>query len=54
MEFQTYPEPKALSAAELKGLVNIYGDYIKTALEIGASEAFIRQNCKQIIKEPSF
>ncbi|MNJ94887.1 hypothetical protein D3C87_125910 [compost metagenome] len=45
IEFDETPEPKALLPADLLQLVKVYGSYLKAAVAIGASEAFIRQNC---------
>jgi hypothetical protein len=40
-------EPKALSPSDLQKLVLKHGSFAKTAIEIGASEAFVRQNTKR-------
>lgn len=45
IEFDEVAEPKALLPADLLRFVNIYGSYLKAAEVIGASEAFVRQNC---------
>ena len=44
VEFEAYPEPKALLPAELSELVVLHGTTQKVAYHIGASEAFVRQN----------
>ena len=38
------PEPKALLPRDLQKLISAYGSYIRAAVAIGASEAFVRQN----------
>lgn len=43
VEFEAYPEPKALSASELTALVSSHGSSQRAADHIGASEAFVRQ-----------
>ena len=40
-------EPKALLAGELLELALRYGSHFKAAIRIGASEAFVRQNCRK-------
>lgn len=45
IEFNEVVEPKRLSPEDLAILVATYGSYVKVAKAIGASEAFIRQNC---------
>lgn len=45
IEFDEVAEPKALLPADLLRLVNVYGSYLKVGAAIGASEAFVRQNC---------
>lgn len=45
IEFDEVVEPKALLPADLLRLVSLYGSYLKAAAAIGASEAFVRQNC---------
>ena len=39
-------EPKGLLAGDLRKLILRYGTPSKAAAEIGASEAFVRQNAK--------
>ena len=39
-------EPKALLPSDLRELILRYGSPSKAAAEIGASEAFVRQNMK--------
>ena len=51
IEFEEITEPKALLPADLLQLVKVYGSYLKVADTIGASEAFVRQNC---LKRSSF
>ena len=46
-EFEAWPEPKVLSAAELRDLVARFGGSEATAQAIGASGAFVRQNAKR-------
>lgn len=45
IEFGEFAEPKALLPTDLLQLVKVYGSYLKAAEVIGASEAFVRQNC---------
>ena len=45
-EVDEVAEPKALPPQELLKLISKYGSSRKTALVIGASDAFIRQNIK--------
>lgn len=45
IEFDEVVEPKTLLSADLLRLVSLYGSYLKVATAIGASEAFVRQNC---------
>jgi hypothetical protein len=45
LEFDEVVEPKALLPSDLLRLVSLYGSYLKAAAAIGASEAFVRQNC---------
>jgi hypothetical protein len=45
IEFEEVTEPKALLPTDLLQLVKVYGSYLKAAGVIGASEAFVRQNC---------
>jgi hypothetical protein len=44
LEFEAYPEPKALTPGELREIVLLAGSTQRTADYIGASEAFVRQN----------
>jgi hypothetical protein len=46
-EFEAYPEPKALSKAELKGLMTIWRSTVKVAKHIGASQAFVWLKLKE-------
>ncbi len=46
-EVEDFAEPKSLVAADLRDLVLRYGSHIKAAFAIGASEAFVRQNCRR-------
>lgn len=45
IEFDEVVEPKALLPSDLLRFVSLYGSYHKAAAAIGASEAFVRQNC---------
>ena len=45
-EVDEVAEPKALAPQDLLKLISKYGSSRKTALVVGASEAFIRQNIK--------
>ena len=46
-EVDEVAEPKALLAGELLELALRYGSHSKAAIRIGASEAFVRQNCRK-------
>lgn len=46
MVFDVIVEPKELLGADLIALVGIHGSFQKVALDIGASEAFVRQTAK--------
>jgi hypothetical protein len=43
-EFEAWPEPKTLSPAALRALMDRFGGSYGAAEVIGASEAFVRQN----------
>lgn len=45
-EIEAYPEPKSLSAKNLKVLCTALGGFRQVANRIGASEAFVRQTCQ--------
>lgn len=45
IEFNEVVEPKGLSSRDLARLVKTYGSYVNAGKAIGASEAFVRQNC---------
>lgn len=47
MEFDAFPEPKALSPQNLRDLAFKYGSYVAVGRLIGASECFVRQNQKR-------
>lgn len=44
-ELEAYPEAKSLKTAELRALYAATGSFYEVADIIGASEAFVRQNC---------
>ena len=46
-EMDAYPEAKILSPQELQQLYKAYGSWDMVADEVGASEAFVRQNSGQ-------
>ena len=46
IEFEEYPEPKSLSADELRVLHKRYKSFYRVGDVIGASEAFARQGAK--------
>lgn len=46
VEFEAYPEPKALRPEELAAIVSVQGATQEAANHIGASEAFVRQNMR--------
>ena len=46
-ELEAYPEPKSLSSTDLKELHDSFKNFKKVADHIGASEAFVRQNCQK-------
>ena len=45
-ELEEYPEPKALSRDDFNALYSTLKSYRAVAQHIGASEAFVRQTCK--------
>lgn len=47
LDFEEVAEPKALLAQDLLNLVLKHGSFSKTAIAIGASEAFVRQNASE-------
>jgi hypothetical protein len=53
VEFEEIPEPKGLSAPELRQIAKKYGSYVKAAAVIGTSEAFVRLNAQQKRKRKS-
>jgi hypothetical protein len=48
IEFNEVVEPKGLLPGDLARLVKIYGSCVKAAKAIGASEAFVRQNSRDM------
>ncbi len=44
MEFEAYPEPKALSSEDLRGLIDKHGSYAEVGRQLGSSPCFVRQN----------
>ncbi len=46
-ELEAYPEAKSLSAKDLNNLYARLKSFYRVAGLIGASEAFVRQNCKK-------
>ena len=47
IEFDIAAEPKALSPANLRKLVQKYGSFKASARALGISEAFVRQNAQE-------
>ena len=48
VDFEVYPEPKALSAADLAALAARHGGWVQAGRVVGVSEGFIRQNADQL------